>query len=142
MRFMRVHQDVFWRDPGETKWTFRTTGLPTNFGFSAAIHPHDAKTAWCIPLHDLKRTAVDPGIAVFKTTDRGASWTRQDDGLPKGAPLESLREGMHNDLFDDVGVYFGTANGDVYASLDEGKRWDRIAEYLPYVVSVHAATLE
>ena len=49
---------------------------------------------------------------------------------------------MHNDRFDDVGVYFGTANGDVYASLDEGKRWDRIAQYLPYVVSVHAATLE
>lgn len=142
VRFMRVHLEVYWRDPGETTWTFRTPGLPSNFGFSAAIHPNDPKTAWCIPLDDPKRTAPAPGIAVYMTRDRGATWTRQDAGLPKDAPLESLREGMHNDQFDDVGVYFGTANGDVYASLDEGKRWDRIAQYLPYVTSVHAATLE
>jgi photosystem II stability/assembly factor-like uncharacterized protein len=141
VRFMRVHEEVYWREPGETSWTFRTPGLPSNFGFAAAIHPRDAKTAWCIPLEGWKRTA-EGGIAVYKTTDRGATWTRHDDGLPKGAALESLREGMHNDRFDDVGVYFGTANGDVYASLDEGKSWDRIAQYLPYVVSVHAATIE
>jgi hypothetical protein len=141
VRFMRVHQEVYWRDPGETTWTFRTPGLPSDFGFSAAIHPQDPKTAWCIPLHDTKRTAPEPGIAVFKTSDRGATWTRHDAGLPKGAPLESLREGMHTDLFDDVGVYFGTANGDVYASVDEGRSWDRIAQYLPYVTSVHAATI-
>jgi hypothetical protein len=48
---------------------------------------------------------------------------------------------MDNDDFDEVGVYFGTANGDVYASRDEGKSWERIAQYLPYVTSVHAATL-
>ncbi len=142
VRFMRVHLEVYWRDQGEATWTYRTEGLPTHFGFAAAIHPRDPKTAWCIPLHDLKRTAVDPGIAVFKTTDRGATWTRNEAGLPKGAPLESLREGMDNDEFDDVGVYFGTANGDVYASRDEGKSWDRIAQYLPYVTSVHAATIE
>jgi hypothetical protein len=141
VRFMRVHQEVYWRDPGETTWTFRTPGLPSDFGFSAAIHPQDPKTAWCIPLDGMKRTAKEPGIAVFKTSDRGATWQRQDTGLPKDAPLESLREGMHTDLFDDVGVYFGTANGDVYASLNEGKSWDRIAQYLPYVTSVHAATL-
>ncbi len=142
VRFMRVHLEVYWRDPGETTWTHRTTGLPTAFGFAAAIHPHDPKTAWCIPLHDTKRTAIEPGIAVYKTTDRGESWSRHDKGLPAGAPLESLREGMHTDRFDDVGVYFGTANGDVYASRDEGKSWDRIAQYLPYVVSVHAATID
>jgi len=141
VRFMRVHLEVYWRDPGETKWTYRTEGLPTHFGFAAAIHPTDAKTAWCIPLHDAKRTA-EGGIAVYKTTDKGATWARHDAGLPKGAPLESLREGMDNDDFDEVGVYFGTANGDVYASRDEGKSWDRIAQYLPYVTSVHAATLE
>ena len=141
VRFMRVHEEVYWREPGETTWTFRTPGLPSNFGFAAAIHPHDRSTAWCIPLDGRERTASQ-GIAVYKTTDRGATWTRHDKGLPAGAPLESLREGMHNDRFDDVGVYFGSANGDVYASIDEGKSWDRIAQYLPYVTSVHAATIE
>lgn len=141
VRFMRVHEEVYWREPGETTWTFRTPGLPSNFGFAAAIHPHDRSTAWCIPLDGMKRTASGQGIAVYKTTDKGVSWTRSDKGLPSGAPLESLREGMDNDDFEDVGVYFGTANGDVYASLDEGRSWERIAQYLPYVTSVHAATI-
>jgi hypothetical protein len=142
VRFMRVHEEVYWRDPGETTWTFRTTGLPSNFGFSAAMHPHDPKTAWVIPLDARKRTAPEPGIGVYKTTDRGASWTRQDKGLPHGAPLGSLRDGMDTDNFDDAGVYFGTSNGEVYASRNEGTSWERIAQYLPYVVSVHAATLD
>lgn len=141
VRFMRVHQEVYWREPGETTWTFRTPGLPTDFGFSAAMHPHDPKTAWVIPLDPMKRTATAPGIGVYQTRDRGATWSRQDSGLP-AAPLESLREGMHTDRYDDVGVYFGTGNGDVYASRDEGRSWTRIAQYLPYVTSVHAATLE
>lgn len=141
VRFMRVHLEVYWREPGETTWTYRTAGLPTSFGFAAAIHPHDRAAAYVIPLHDMKRLAVEPGIAVYSTRDRGATWTRNDKGLP-AAPLEALREGMHTDTFDPVGVYFGTANGEVYASRDEGKSWDRIAQYLPYVTSVHAATIE
>src|SRR3989337_1647666 len=52
VRFMRVHVDVFWREPGETTWRNRTEGLPTNFGFAAAMHPRDRATAYAIPLHD------------------------------------------------------------------------------------------
>ncbi|HUQ42361.1 MAG TPA: sialidase family protein, partial [Candidatus Limnocylindrales bacterium] len=60
VRFMRVHEEVYWRDDGEKTWTFRTPGLPSNFGFAAAIHPQDPKTAWVIPLDGRKRTANDP----------------------------------------------------------------------------------
>jgi len=49
---------------------------------------------------------------------------------------------MDTDLLDPLGVYFGTANGDVWASRDEGKSWERAAQYLPYVTSVHAATID
>jgi photosystem II stability/assembly factor-like uncharacterized protein len=142
VRFMRVHVDVFWREPGETAWRNRTDGLPTSFGFAAAMHPRDRATAYVIPLHDMERTAVEPGIAVFSTNDRGATWKRNDTGLPPGARLESLREGMDTDLLDPLGVYFGTANGDVWASRDEGRSWEAAARYLPYVTSVHAATIE
>jgi hypothetical protein len=79
---------------------------------------------------------------VYETNDRGATWKRNDKGLPAGARLESVREGMDTDLLDPLGVYFGTANGDVWASRDEGKSWERAAQYLPYVTSVHAATIE
>jgi len=123
-------------------WQFSTTGLPTNFGFAAAIHPRDTKTAYCIPLDGMKRTATPFGIGVYRTTDKGKSWDRLDKGLPEGAPMESVREGMHNDRLDPMGLYFGTANGDVWASKNEGESWSRIAQYLPYVTSVHAATIE
>ena len=142
VRFMRVHQDVFWREPGETTWQNRNEGLPTNFGFAAAMHPRDRATAYVIPLHDMERLAVPPGIAVFSTNDRGATWQRNDKGLPPGARLGTVREGMQTDRLDPLGVYFGTSNGQVWASRDEGKSWDVAAQYLPYVTSVHAATIE
>jgi hypothetical protein len=142
LRFMRVHEEVYWRDPGETAWRFSTQGLPSNFGFAAAMHPRERSTAYVIPLDGMKRTATPFGIGVYRTKDKGKSWDRLDKGLPDGAPLESVREGMHNDRLDPLGLYFGTANGDVWASTDEGESWKRIAQYLPYVTSVHAATIE
>jgi photosystem II stability/assembly factor-like uncharacterized protein len=142
VRFMRVHEEVYWRDPGETTWRFSTPGLPSNFGFAAAIHPRDQKTAYVIPLDGMRRTASPFGIGVYRTRDKGKTWERLDKGLPEGAPLESVREGMHNDRLDPMGLYFGTANGDVWASTDEGESWKRIAQYLPYVTSVHAATID
>jgi len=142
VRFMRVHEEVYWRDPGQTTWQFSTTGLPSNFGFAAAMHPRNPSTAYCIPLDGMRRTAAPFGIGVYRTTDKGKTWDRLDKGLPEGAPLESVREGMHNDRLDPMGLYFGTANGDVWASKTEGESWSRIAQYLPYVTSVHAATIE
>src|SRR5207248_698944 len=135
LRFMRVHEEVYWRDPGETTWRFSTPGLPSNFGFAAAIHPRDTSTAYCIPLDGMKRTASPFGIGVYRTTDKGKSWDRLDKGLPEGAPMESVREGMHNDRLDPMGLYFGTANGDVWASKNEGDSWSRIAQYLPDVTT-------
>ena len=49
---------------------------------------------------------------------------------------------MDTDLLDPLGVYFGTANGDVWVSRDEGNELGRRRAYLPYVTSVHAATIE
>jgi photosystem II stability/assembly factor-like uncharacterized protein len=138
---MRVHEEVYWREPEEKAWQFRTTGLPSNFGFAAAIHPRDRSTAYVIPLHGFIRTATPFGIGVYRTSDKGKTWQRLDKGLPPGAALEAVREGMDTDSLDPLGVYFGTANGDVYASRDEGASWTRIAQYLPYVTSVHAATI-
>ena len=141
LRFMRVHEEVYWREPEQTTWEYRTPGLPTNFGFAAAIHPRDRSTGYVIPLDPMERTAPDPGIAVYRTRNRGESWERLDTGLPR-APLSVVREGMATDRQDPLGVYFGTANGEIYASRDEGESWERIAQYLPYVVSVHAATVD
>jgi len=46
---------------------------------------------------------------------------------------------MCADSLDPAGVYFGTRNGKVFASSDEGRKWSEIADGLPPVVSVKAA---
>jgi photosystem II stability/assembly factor-like uncharacterized protein len=75
----------------------------------------------------MRRTASPFGIGVYRTRDKGKTWEKLEKGLPQGAPMEALREGMHNDRLDPMGLYFGTANGDVWASRDEGESWTRIA---------------
>src|SRR2546428_10504786 len=117
-------------------------GQKKNYGFRATIHARDPKTTYVIPRDGTKRTDTPFGIGVYRTTDKGKTWDRLDKGLPEGAPLESVREGMHNDRLDLIGLFFGTANGAVWASTNVGESWKLIALYLPYVTSVLAATIE
>jgi hypothetical protein len=46
---------------------------------------------------------------------------------------------MCADDVDPAGIYFGTRNGEVYASADEGEHWSQVAAHLPDVLSVRAA---
>jgi photosystem II stability/assembly factor-like uncharacterized protein len=46
---------------------------------------------------------------------------------------------MAVDVFESVGVYFGTTTGQIWASRDEGESWQRIADNLPHVYSVEVA---
>lgn len=134
---------------GEASWQNASEGLPeasmqggsdTAYGFAAAIHPQDAKTAYVIPLDARDRLAPEPGVAVYGTTDRGHTWKRLASGLPS-ARAEVMREGMSVDRLDPAGIYFGTQAGEVWASADEGASWARVAQYLPPIMSVSAATM-
>ena len=139
--FQRNHSGVYWRGTADRKWTETSEGLPTEFGFAGAIHPHDAKTAYVIPLDPRMRMSTTDGLAVYRTRDRGATWQRLDRGLPKRMSAEVMREGMSTDRLDPVGLYFGTIAGELWASADEGKSWTRLAQYLPPILSVTAATV-
>ena len=77
--------------------------------------------------------------AVYRTRNAGKSWERQDGGLPaQQAWLTVKRQAMAVDERDPVGVYFGTTNGNVWASADEGASWQCIAPHLPHVYSIEA----
>ena len=143
VRFMRVHVDVFWREPG------RDDVAEPHRGPSVDVRLRRGDASARASDRVLRSRSTTPSgprrcrDRVYKTNDRGATWKRNDKGLPPGARLESVREGMDTDLLDPLGVYFGTANGDVWASRDEGTSWEAArAQYLPYVTSVHAATIE
>jgi hypothetical protein len=51
-----------------------------------------------------------------------------------------LRQALATDALDPAGVYFGTSNGSVYASRDEGATWECIARDLPAISSVETMT--
>ncbi|MBD0291790.1 MAG: exo-alpha-sialidase, partial [Thermoleophilia bacterium] len=136
--YQQNHCGVHRSDDGGRSWVEITEGLPSDFGFAAAAHPHDRDTAFVIPLDPGHgRTMPGGSAAVWRTRDAGATWGRLDRGLPqRHAHLGVLREGLAVDSLDAPGIYFGTSTGQVFASMDEGESWTEIAGYLPAVSSV------
>jgi photosystem II stability/assembly factor-like uncharacterized protein len=142
--YQQNHVGMHRSDDAGQSWTEITDGLPTEFGFAAAVHPHDKDTFYVIPLDPGHgRTMPDGKAAVWRTRDAGSSWQRLDRGLPQeDAYLGVLREGMANDSLDNPGFYFGTSTGQVFASVDEGESWTEIASYLPAISSVEVAVVD
>jgi photosystem II stability/assembly factor-like uncharacterized protein len=136
--YQQNHCGMHRSDDGSLSWTEITDGLPADFGFAAAAHPHDRDTFYVIPLDPGHGRCMPEGkAAVWRTRDAGSSWQRLADGLPQeGAFLGVLREGMSIDASDTPGLYFGTSTGQVFASRDEGDSWSEIAAYLPGIASV------
>ena len=74
------------------------------------------------------------------TKNGGESWKRQDKGLPRAnAHLTVYRQGLANDCHDQLGLYFGTSSGEVWASNNEGNSWNCIARHLPKILAVEVA---
>jgi hypothetical protein len=48
---------------------------------------------------------------------------------------------MTTDAQDPIGVYFGTTNGEVWGSTNEGAQWSELARHLPLIHAVEAAEL-
>jgi len=142
--YQQNHVGVHRSDDGGHSWTEITDGLPSEFGFAAAVHPHDADSFYVIPLDPgHARCMPDGQAAVWRTRDGGESWRRLDRGLPqRHAHLGVLRGAMAIDRRDVPGVYFGTSTGQLFASADEGESWSEIASYLPPVWSVEVAVIE
>ena len=60
----------------------------------------------------------------------------------ESAHLVVLREALATDHFEQAGVYLGTTTGQLFASRDSGDSWEKIADYLPRILSVETATIE
>ena len=142
--YQQNHVGMHRSDDGGKTWTEITEGLPSEFGFAAATHPHDRDTFYVIPLDPGHgRTMPDGKAAVWRTRDAGSSWQRLDKGLPsENAYVGVLREGMAIDDHDTPGLYFGTSTGQLFASADEGESWSAISGLFPGITSVSVATVD
>ncbi len=141
--YQQNHCGMHRSDDGALTWTEITEGLPTDFGFAAAAHPHDRDGFYVIPLDPGHARFVPDGrLAVWRTRDAGSTWQRLAEGLPqRDTYLGVLREGMAIDSHDVPGLYFGTSTGQVFASADEGDTWAEVASYLPSISSVEVAVV-
>jgi photosystem II stability/assembly factor-like uncharacterized protein len=142
--YQQNHCGMHRSDDGGHSWVEITEGLPTDFGFAAATHPHDRDTFYVVPLDPGHGRCMPDGKAtVWRTRDAGSSWQALDRGLPAAnAHVGVLREGMAIDSHDTPGLYFGTSTGQLFGSSDEGESWDEIAGYLPGISSVEVAIID
>jgi len=141
--YQQNHVGMHRSDDAGHSWTEISEGLPSEFGFAAAVHPHDRDTFYVVPLDPGHGRVMPDGKAtVWRTQDGGSSWKPMRKGLPQqDAHLGVLRQGMAIDSYDSPGLYFGTSTGQVFASADAGDTWTQLADFLPSISSVEVATI-
>lgn len=141
--YLQNHWGVYRSDDGGARWTDIGEGLPSDFGFAVAAHPHRADTAYVFPINaDIDRVPAEHRCRVFRTQDAGKTWEPLTEGLPETDHYGTvLRDALCTDDADPAGVYFGNRNGEVFASADDGESWQTLATHLPDVLCVRAAVI-
>jgi hypothetical protein len=128
-------------DHGRT-WRSISKGLPSDFGFPMVVHPHDADTAYVVPLEGSTRTCPDGEPAVWRTEDGGDSWRRLARGLPKKESFFTvLRDAMDIDDARSPALYFGTTTGQLWIGRDGGEEWSCLFDSLPPINCVKVAVV-
>jgi len=136
--FLQHHWGVYRSDDNAESWRDVGNGVPSDFGFAMVMHPRHPDWLYILPVEsDEFRCTPDGRLRVYRTRNAGDSWEPLARGLPqKGAYETVLRDAMTADSLDPLGLYFGTRNGVLYGSTDEGRSWKKILEGLPAVVCV------
>jgi photosystem II stability/assembly factor-like uncharacterized protein len=146
--YQQNHCGIYRLDRPSDEWVRIGRNMPKrvgDVGFPIVPHPRDPNTAWVFPMDGSgvwPRTSPDGRPAAFVTRNAGRSWARLDAGLPRSQAWFTVkRQAMSADARDPVGVYFGTTNGELWASRNEGARWTCVARHLPEIYAVEAAEL-
>jgi photosystem II stability/assembly factor-like uncharacterized protein len=142
--YLQNHWGLYRSDDWGDNWYDIANGVPSDFGFPIAVHPHNADMAFIIPLEaDMFRATPEAKLRVYRTKNGGKSWEAMTRGLPQENAYETvLRDALDTDDNESAGVYFGTRSGKLYGSIDNGQSWRLIVDGLPPIVCVKAATVQ
>ena len=146
--YQQNHCGIYRLDRPGRQWLRIGKAMPQavgDIGFPLVVHPHDADTAWVLPMDGSNvwpRTSPDGRPGVYVTRDGGESWQRLASGLPRQQAWWTVkRQAMSADAQTPVGLYFGTTSGELWMSRNEGRRWKCLARHLPEIYAVEAAEL-
>lgn len=138
--YRQCYNGTYRSDDFGLSWVEITHGLPSDFGYAIAVDPGDPDTVFQIPESGSHmRAVVDGRMAVYKSSDAGASWRACGTGLPQQhAYVSVLREAIDTYGAGPCTVAFGTTSGHVFVSTDAGEHWQLAAAFLPRVLCVRA----
>lgn len=147
--YQQNHCGIYRLDrPGRT-WVRIGRTMPKkvgDVGFPMVVHPRDDRVCWVFPMDASDvwpRTAPRGRPAVYGTRNAGRTWQRLAEGFPAEQAWWTVkRQAMTADAADPVGLYVGNSGGELWASRDEGARWQCIARHLPEIYAVEAALLD
>ena len=140
--YAQNHHGVYRSDDGGHTWVSIADGLPSDFGFPIVVHPHDPDTVYVFPLvADGERIPPHGQARIWRSTDKGETWTPSTAGLPDRFYAAVMRDAFTADNAETTGLFFGARDGSVYGSTDGGENWTELVDHLPDVLSVRAALI-
>jgi photosystem II stability/assembly factor-like uncharacterized protein len=140
--YLQNHGGVYRSDDHAATWDYIGDGLPSDFGFSIVVHPHEPNTIFVFPIGAGDgRYPPEAKARVWRSRDAGGSWEELGTGLPDQFFVGVMRDGMCADDHDRTGLYFGARNGAVWGSADAGESWTQLVANLPDVLVVRAAAV-
>jgi photosystem II stability/assembly factor-like uncharacterized protein len=137
--FLQNHHGVYRSRDGATTWEEIENGLPSNFGFGLTVS--NTGSVFIVPLQaDGQRFTCDGKLRVYRSSNDGKSW----EALTRGLPQKNAFEVVLRDAMDSTGeaIFFGTKNGKLFGSNDDGDSWKMIEGSLPEICCVKAYTLQ
>ncbi len=147
--YQKHRTGVFRSDNGGRSWTNISAGIPDpQYGFASAIDPADPDTLFVVPLEsDQVHAPANGRLTLYRSRDSGNTWQPLTRGLAARPIYHSVyRQALGQDGASTrgrpLGLYLGTSGGVLFASDSGGAAWRRIAEGLPPVLSVRAATTD
>lgn len=140
--YQQNHCGVYRSDNGGDDWKDIRNNLPSRFGFPVAADANDPKRVYVAPLEgDFSRIPPGGRFAVWASDNSGKEWMKMDEGIPETSFFTVLRDGMVADQEDPCGLYFGTTTGQLFASRDQGRAWEKITDGLPPIHSVSVSSM-
>lgn len=137
------HCGIYRLDRPSNEWVRIGNNMPKeigDIGFPIVAHPKKVDTVWVFPMDGSTvwpRTSPDAKPAVYVTKDGGRKWIRQDKGMPrKNAYFTVKRQAMTCDNRKPLGLYYGTSQGEIWGTADEGESWKCLVKHLPEIYSV------